>query len=95
MTRFLQRLGVPDRCYELLDTVTKCCDHCNAFKPVPRRPRLGAESSGHFGDVLVVDLFYMCGMCSILMIDEAIRKLWAFSGREMLTPLRSVSSMPG
>ena len=49
MERFLRRLGVPDRCYELIDTVIKTCEQCNAFKPVPRRPRFGAELAGHFG----------------------------------------------
>ena len=43
MERFLPRLGVPDRCFELIDTVMRTCEHCNAFKPVPRRPRFGAE----------------------------------------------------
>ena len=57
----------------MLETVIKTCDHCNAFKPVPRRPRYGADLSGHFGDVLVVDLFYLWGMQFILMIDEAVR----------------------
>ena len=32
MERFLRRLGVPDRCYELIDTVIKTCEQCNAFK---------------------------------------------------------------
>ena len=73
MERFLQRLGMPDRCYELLETIIKTCDHCNAFKPVPRRPRYGADLAGHFGDVLVIDLFYLWGMQFILMIDEATR----------------------
>ena len=73
MERFLQRLGVPDRCFELLETVIKTCDHCNAFKPVPRRPRYGADLAGHFGDVLVIDLFFLWGIPFILMIDEATR----------------------
>ena len=59
MERFLSRLGVPDRCYELIDIVIKNCEHCNAFSPVPRKPQFGAQLAGHFGDVLIVDLFYL------------------------------------
>ena len=73
MERFLRRLGVPERCYELIDIVIAGCEQCNAFKPVPRRPRFGAELAGHFGDVLMVDLFYIFGLQFMLMIDEAIR----------------------
>ena len=73
MERFLRRLGVPERCYELLDTVMSRCEQCNAFKPVPRRLRFGAELAGHFGDVLMVDLFYIFNMQFLMMIDEAVR----------------------
>jgi hypothetical protein len=73
MERFLRRLGVPERCYELIETVIATCEQCNAFKPVPRRPRFGAELAGHFGDVLMVDLFYIFNMQFMLMIDEAVR----------------------
>lgn len=73
MERFLSRLGVPDRCYELLDTVIRTCEHCNAFKPVPRQPRFGAELAGHFGDVVVIDLLYIFNMQFMLIIDEATR----------------------
>ena len=73
MERFLRRLGVPERCYELIDMVIAGCEQCNAFKPVPRRPRFGAELAGHFGDVLMVDLFYIFGLQFLLMIDEAVR----------------------
>ena len=73
MQRFLQRLGVPERCHELVKMVIDDCEHCNAFKPVARRPRYGAELAGNFGDVLVVDLFFLWGLTFILMIDEAVR----------------------
>jgi hypothetical protein len=73
MERFLQRLGVPDRCYKLIEIVIATCTHCNAFKPVPRRPRFGVELSGHFGDCLMIDLFYIFGMQFLMMIDEAVR----------------------
>ncbi len=73
MERFLSRLGVPDRCYELIDTVIQTCDHCNAFTPVPRRPQFGAQLAGHFGDVLIIHLFYLWNMQFMLMIDEALR----------------------
>lgn len=62
MERLLRRLGVPERCYELIDTVIQTCEQCNAFKPVPRRPKFGSELAGHFGDVLMVDLFYIFNM---------------------------------
>ena len=59
MERFLQRLGVPDRCYDLLKVAIESCSSCAAFAPPPRRPKFGAELAGHFGDILVVDLFYL------------------------------------
>ena len=40
---------------------------------VPRRPKVGAELAGHFGDCLVVDLFFLWGTTFLLMIDEAVR----------------------
>jgi hypothetical protein len=58
--------------------VIRTCAHCNAFKPVPRRPRFGAELAGHFGDVLIIDLFYIFSMQFMLMIDEATR--WKVAG---------------
>ena len=45
------------------------CDDSNAFKPVPRRPRFEADLAGHFGEVLVIDLFYLWGMRFILMLN--------------------------
>ena len=59
MERFLQRLGVPDRCFKLIEIVIATCSHCNAFKPIPRRPRFGVELSGRFGDCLMIDLLYI------------------------------------
>ena len=72
MKRFISRLGVPDECYKLLDVVVESCPHCAAFKPVPRRPRFGAELAGHFGDVMLVDIFFIFKCMFLLMIDEAI-----------------------
>ena len=57
MERLLKRLMVPDRCLELAKLVVDNCEHCNAFAPVPRRPKVGAELAGHVGDCLVVDLY--------------------------------------
>ena len=73
MERFLQRLGVPDRCFDLAKAVIENCEHCHAYQPVPRRPKYGAELAGWFGDCLVIDLFFMWNQTFLLMIDEAIR----------------------
>ena len=73
MERFLKRLGVPDRCLELAKDVVKHCPQCNAFKPIAHRPKFGAELAGHFGDVMMVDLFFIWKMTFLLMIDEATR----------------------
>ena len=73
MARFLTRLGVPDRCFELIAVVLSTCESCSAFQPVPRRPRYGAELAGFFGDIVVCDLFYISGLQFILLIDEATR----------------------
>ncbi len=71
--QILQRRGVPDRCMELIKIVIDMCPHCNAFKPVPRRPRFGADLAGHFGDRMIIDLLFLWGLTFLLMIDEAIR----------------------
>ena len=73
MERFLKRLGVPDRCLTLCRKVIEDCPHCHAYKPVPRRPKFGAELAGHFGDCLVVDLFFIWGHSFLIMVDEATR----------------------
>ena len=69
----LSRLLAPDAIYDLLRTVVQMCPDCNAFALVPHKPRFGAELAGHFGDVMLVDLFYIFGLQFIMMIDEAIR----------------------
>ena len=73
MERFLKRLGVPDRCLTLCRKVIEDCPHCHAYKPVPRRPKFGAELAGHFGDCLVVDFFFIWGHSFLIMVDEATR----------------------
>ena len=73
MSRFLGILGVPDQCYELIDVVIRSCPHCLAFQPVPRRLRYGAELAGHFGDILVIDIFFLFEKMFLLWIDEATR----------------------
>ena len=50
--------------------MVRTCDECNALKPIPRRPRFGAELAGHFSDVVVIDLFQRM---YLIMIDEATR----------------------
>ena len=73
MRKFLSRLSVPEAIFDLVRTVIQCCPDCNAFAPVPHRPRFGAELAGHFGDVMVADLFYIFNLQFLMMIDEAIR----------------------
>ena len=73
MERFLRRLGVPDRCYELIKIVISTCEECNAWAPVPSRPKFRAELAGWFGDVLICDLFYIFNQQFLIMVDEAIR----------------------
>ena len=53
--------------------VAENCEHGNASKSVARRPRYGAELAGNFGDMLVVDIFFLWGLTFVLMIDEAVR----------------------
>ena len=48
MARCLQRLGVPNQCYDLIDVVLRTCEHCLAFAPVPRKPKFGADLAGYF-----------------------------------------------
>ena len=73
MRRFLSRLAVPGAIYDLVQTVIHLCSDCNAFGPAPRKPRFGAEVAGHFGDMMVADLFYIFGLQFTMMIDETIR----------------------
>ena len=74
MERFLKRLAVPDRCFELVHEVIATCESCQAFAPPPpRRPKYGAELAGWFGDCMIGDLFFLWGFTFLIMIDEAVR----------------------
>lgn len=73
MEKFLKRIVVPQRCFDLARQVVERCEQCNSFAPVPRRPKFGAELAGWFGDNMIVDLFYLWGLAFLMMIDEAVR----------------------
>ena len=62
---------MPEECFDLIKLVVNSCPHCQAFKPVPRRPRFGAELAGHFGDCVVLDLFYIFGKHFYLHVKVA------------------------
>ena len=66
-------MAVPEAIYDLIKTGIHLCPDCNASAPVPHKPRFGAELAGHFGDVMVADLFYIFNLQFIMTIDEAIR----------------------